>query len=135
MEAIELLKLMGEMGLHYKPLDLQETINYTSSMIDDERVIVIYENFFPCAVLFFSVTDTPKIYLKKGIWEYRPHNSHGKMVYIEKLVSTKWNRHMRGRIETELLTLYPKLERGVWHRDSKFGDRKVYTPRRVKENV
>ena len=134
MNAILLLKAMGEMGVRYPASHIDEIIDYTTKMYDNGRIITISDPNGLFAVAFFSITDSPEEFLKKGELVYKSHDPVGKIVYLEKLVSRGWNRELRIEFETELLKKYPNITHGVWHRWAKWGDRKVIGKRRL-QNV
>jgi hypothetical protein len=131
MNAIDLMVKMGEMGTMFRETKIQEIAGYCALMLNDERVIVISEDKKPCAFIFYSITDDPEKYLKKGQYEYLPHSLEGKTVYVEKLVSFFWNRDLRVIFERIITEKHPQLEHGAWHRASKHGDRQVITKRRL----
>ena len=133
MNPIEILKFMGEQGARYKPSQLGLILSYLDAMIQDKRIIIIYEENQPYAFMAFSICNDMVQYLKKDLWAYLPHDPHGRTIYIEKLVSKSWNRELRLKFEEEILKLYPQLEKGIWHRYAKWGDRQTYTVRRNKE--
>ena len=127
------LGIMGEMGARYHPDFIRQALEYAHLMLEENRILVIYSGNKPSVIIFFSITDDPLLYHIKPTWHYLSHNPHGKIVVVQKLISIGWNRVMREQLETELIKLYPQLEKAVWIRDSKHGDRHVYTIRRVKE--
>lgn len=110
-------------------------LDYFQKMIDDGRIIVIKKDSKIHAFIAFSVTDNPEEFHKKGEWNFKTHNPSGKIVYIEKLISKGWNRDLRFQFEEMILKEYPNLERGVWHRWARWGDRKTFTVRRIKNAV
>lgn len=134
MNPITVLKIMGEMGLRYRPSEMDQAIDYTTRMMDNGRVIMIWDRDMPQAVLFFSMTNDPDLFLKKGTWEYRSQDPEGKIIYLEKLISRGWNRKLRAQLETEIIKKYPNMTHGVWHRYAFWGDRKVISKRRL-QNV
>lgn len=131
MRTLELLKLMGDMGVIYSEDRLPEIVDYCAYMLRDSRIMMINEEGKPCAFIFFSITDDPEKFLKKAEYEYRPHDHWGKMVYVEKLVSFIWNRDLRVIFERMIIEKYPQIECGVWHRARKHGDSKVISKRRI----
>jgi len=116
MIAIHVLKLMGELGLRYRESEIAQAVDYTTRMIDNGRVILIWDDLSPIAVMFFSVTDTPDEFLKKGTWEFRSHDVNGKTVYVEKIISKTWNKELRIRFEEKILQKFPDFTQGVWHK-------------------
>ena len=132
MTVIDLMKSMGEMGTMFREKDINDIIDYCALMLHDERVIQIDCEGKPCAFIFYSITDEPEKFLKKGTYEYFPHEPKSKTVYVEKLVSLSWNRDLRVIFERIIRDKYPQLEFGVWHRRGNWGDRKVVTQRRLK---
>ena len=131
MNAIELAKVLGEIGMKFYESQLQEMVRYFSLMLDNHRVIVINKDGSPYSVFFFSITDDPDHFLLKDTWDYRTHNQYGKIVYVEKLVSKGWDREIRVLFEGLIVDQYPQIEYGVWHRWGKTGDRKVTVKRRL----
>lgn len=122
---------MGEMGLRYHQSEIAQAMDYTTRMIEDGRVIIITSHGEPVSIMFISLTNSPDNYLKKENWEYLTHDAHGECVYIEKIISRKWNREIRNLIESELSSRYPSFTYAVWHRWAKWGDRKVTIKRRI----
>lgn len=131
MDAIEVMKLMGDMGLMYKESELDETICYFMNMIKDERVIKVDKDGTPYAILVYSITDDCEPFLKKRTWEYKPHFPDGKTAYVEKIVSKGFDKELRTIFEQIIRTKYPQIEYGAWHKWAKWGDRKVVTKRRL----
>ena len=135
MDAIELMHLLGrDFHCVFHKSELELAILYFINMIKDERVIIIYEDKKPHAILTYSLTDDTDIFLKKKTWDYLPQNLLSKTIYIEKLVSKGWNKELRTIFEQMILKRHPQLEHGVWHRYGLWGDRKVMTKRRL-QNV
>lgn len=130
--AIGIMKFMGECGARFSYKGLDHIISYIENMIKDQRVTVISENHKPIAVLFFSMTDNPQYFLRKGTWDYLPHFPQGKIIYVEKLVSRGWNKLIRKQFESEVTKVHPQIEFAIWHRYAKWGDRQVTYKRRMK---
>src|SRR3990167_11290062 len=134
MNPISVLTIMGEMGLRYRASEINETIDYATKMLDNGRVIVIWDDDIISAVLFFSITNEPKLFLEKQTWEFKSHDPEGKIVYLEKLVSRGWNKKIRLQLESEIIRKYPNIDHAEWHRWGKTGDRPVISKRRF-QNV
>ena len=135
MNTIDLLKEMGELGVKFKRSEIEPAIDYVSKMLSDKRVIYMTGENDERVISFFSVCYNYEPFYKKKTWDYLPHFPEGNIVYVEKIVSTGWNRKMRELFEIEILKHHPKFEHAVWHRWAKWGDRKTLTVRRVKEHV
>ena len=132
MDAIGIIRMLGEMGLRFKGEgELDRAILYFINMIKDERICIVYDEGEPYAMIAYSMTDDPDTFLKKDTWNYLQHNPHGKIVYVEKMASKGWNRQIRTIFEHVISTKYPQMESGIWHRWAKFGDRKVIAKRRL----
>lgn len=132
MDAIELMRTLGaDLNCVFRPSELDVAIGYFMNMIKDERVIVIYEDSKPHAVMTYSLTDDPDTFLKKATWDYLPQNLLAKTIYVEKLVSKGWNKELRTLFEQMIIKRHPRLEHGIWHRYGLDGDRKVTTKRRL----
>ena len=120
------------MGLKFRGEgELDSAILYFINMIHDGRVLEILEDGEPYAICAYSMTNDPDTFLKKGTWDYLPHDSNGSVVYIEKLASKGWDRRLRNIIEHIILTKHQQMEYGVWHKWAKWGDRKVISKRRL----
>ena len=133
MTTIEVLKTIGEMGGRYKISEFNSIGEYIFKMLTDKRIVDIEGFNGGRAIIFFSICDDYDPFYKKDTWTYRPHFPDGNIAYIEKLISTKWDREMRELFENEILKHYPNAEFGVWHRFAKWGDRKVMR-RRMKKH-
>ena len=131
MNVTDLIKSMGSMGTMFSEKNFNDILDYCSLMLYDERVVMVNENDKPVAFIFYAITDDPDKYLKKGSYEYIPHDISGKAVYVEKLVSFTWNRDLRMLFERIIIEKYPQIEYGVWYRAKKWGDQKVVTRRRI----
>ena len=131
MNAIELMEILGNLNCRFYEIQLEQTISYFQKMIDDERVILISKDKVPYAVMTFSITNDPDKFLKKGVWDYLPHDPKGTIFYAEKLMAKGWDKELRINFESLILALYPQIEYGIWHRYGKTGDRQVTTKRRL----
>ena len=131
MNAIDVMRILGEMGVLYRESTFDSVLLYFINMIKDERVVIISEDNKPYSVIAYSMTDNYEPFLKKGSWDYLPHNSSGHIVYVEKLVSLGWNKQVRIMFEHIIRTKYPTMEYGMWHRFARWGDRPVITKRRI----
>lgn len=135
MDAIELMRIMGEdFRVRFHKDELDYAILYFINMIKDNRVVIIYEDKLPFAIMTYSLTDDSDTFLKKETWDYLPHNLLAKTVYVEKLISKGWNKGLRLAFEKTITSMYPKIEQGIWHRYGKYGDRCVISKRRL-QNV
>ena len=135
MDAIEIMRILGEdlrVRFHKEELDL--AILYFLKMMKDERIIMINENNHPHAIMAYSLTDDPDVFLKKDTWDYLPQNLLGKTLYVEKLFSKGWNKELRTVFEKMIIQLHPHVEYGLWYRYGLWGDRKVISKRRL-QNV
>lgn len=130
MDAIELMKDLGEIGCRYRACDIGPAILYFTNMIADGRVLSVKKDGVPTMVITFSVTDDFEPFRVKGFWDYLPHDPNGKTIYFEKLFSKGWDKEARKMIKEIIVGLYPNLEGAVWHRDVSWGDRKVIVKRR-----
>lgn len=131
MRAIPILKIMGELGARFPTSKIWEIISYVSSMLEDERVIVISKDEIPYGVAFCSLSNDYEPFYKKDTWDYKAHDPKGKILYIELLCCKKWTHELREIFETELVKKYPSIEEACWHRWAAYGDRKVTYKRRV----
>lgn len=134
MNSIELINILGEMRFRFYDDQIEDIIEYLDKMISDKRVIMIDNEHGPCVVVTFSVTNSPDEFLKKDTWEYKPHDKRGEIVYVEKLMSTGWNRDLREILERKITELYPNIKFAVWHKYARWGDRMVISKRRL-QNV
>ena len=127
---------MGEHGIRYTEKELPSVLDYVSYMIANDRVIEIESERGIEAVIFLSVCDDFDTFYKKPTWIYKPHDPHGKIVYVEKMVATEWNRELRSQFKDFLVNRYPNADRAIWHRWAKWGDIKAITFKgRIKQNV
>ena len=131
MNAVDLMIILGSLGVMFRAKEVMASIDYFSNMIETGRVIIIYKDGDPYAVMTFSITNDYEPFFKKKTWDYLAHDPSGKIIYIEKLVSKGWDRTMRIQFQDEISEKYPNLEYGVWHRIAQWGDRKVITKRRL----
>ena len=130
MNSLEILKFLGELGVLYRKRTLPLAFDYVEDMLHNERIIEIRENGLPYAMIFYSVTNDPYSFLKKGEFEFKEHDPYASTVYIEKMISREWTKELRKQFESFLVERYPQLEYGIWHRYSKWGDRQVTVKRR-----
>ena len=133
MNVIMLLEKMGEeIGVRYLPSKIHEIIDYTSKMLDNGRIITLSDESGLLGVMYFSVTDDYEPFLKKGEFEFKSHDPEAKTIYVEKMISRKWNKEIRLEFEKEVMKRYPWVNQCIGHRRSKNGDRKVLNKRRLK---
>ena len=133
MNAVDLMAILGELRVRYRESDIEPAIAYFTAMLKDSRVIIIRKDYKLYAVLTFSVTNDHEKFLKKGVWEYLPHDPKGSCIYVEKLISTGWDKELRTDFESTVTFLYPQIEYGLWHRWARWGDRQVIA--KVKRRV
>lgn len=126
---IEIIDFMGNQGIRFSDKTLNKMIYYISKMIEDKRVIAIYDEGL-YAIMFFSIGDSYEPFWKKETWQFLEQNPKGNSLYIEKIVCKRWKKEIRLQMEDEILKLYPKLIQCHWHRFGKTGDRQVFTKRR-----
>jgi hypothetical protein len=124
MNAYDIIKILGEIGVLFRTKIIDDAIDYFALMLYDERIILIKKDGNPHAIICFSMTDEPEIYLKKKTWDYLSHDVLGKTIYVEKIVSKGWDKELRDQFEREIIKRYPQIEYGVWHREGKHGDRR-----------
>ena len=134
MNPIYILKVMGEMGMRYRESKIYEILDYTMRMLDNGRVIIVYNNDIPYAVMFFSVTNNTEEFLKKDDWTYKSHDPEGNAIVVEKLIARGWNRQIRLEFESEIIKKFPNIQYGVWNKWVKQGDHTVKSRRRL-QNV
>ena len=135
MNPIAILSLMGEMGARYRESKIHLILDYTMRMCDNGRVLVISDSQSPVCVVFYSMTNEPDTFLKKGDYEYKSHDPEGRVAVLEKLVSRKWNKEIRQALESELIRKFPNMAYGTWYRYGKVGDRQVTAKVRRLQNV
>ena len=130
MNAYDVVKAYGELGCMFREKIIEDVIDYFALMLYDERIILITKDSQPHAVICFSMTNDPDLYLKKKTWDYLPHEPTGKIIYVEKIICKKWDKELRSQFEHEISKRYPKMQYGMWHREGLWGDRKVISKRR-----
>ena len=130
MRVIDLLVFMGEYGKRYRESEVPEIFLYFQQMNIDERIIAILKNEELYGFACISIGDNWQQFHKKDTWNYRTHSPEGKIVYIELLICKEWNRELRLLLEQEILRKYPQIEKAVWHKWAKWGDRQVLSVRR-----
>ncbi len=133
MRVLDILLFMGELGARYREKDVPLIESYFSKMIADGRVIAIYSNGIPHAILAFSICNDMVKYYQKDTWDYAPHNPYGHVIYVEKLVSKKWDKDLRKQFQHNILLRYPNVDTAIWHRYGRHGDRQVMYKRRLSD--
>ena len=87
---------------------------YIELMGQDERIFLIDGH----GVLFYSICFKTAPFAKKPLFNYLPHDVNGDICYIEKVVSSVWNRQIRDAFEEEVIKKYPQLKCAQFHRPS-----------------
>ena len=131
MTSSEVLYLFRRIGFDIDLRVLTKFTDYISSMMKDDRVLIIYENGEPYALLLYSITNNHIPYLLKSDWTYLEHDPDGSTIYIEKLISKGWNKELRQEFERKILERHPQLTDAVWHKWAEWGDRQVTIKRRL----
>ena len=98
---------------------------YFEKMASDGRLIQIFEDGKQVTFLTFSICNNYTPYKDKDIWEYLPHDPSGRICFIEKLASIRWNKELRMQLENAILEKYPQIEETVWFRPTHNEERKV----------
>lgn len=131
MTISDILCVMGEAGAYFVREALPEAFTYVRRMVIDGRCITIKDdNGKDVGVIFFSVCDDYDPFYKKKRWHYLPHNPDGKILYVELIASSIWNKQIRIAFQEGILNRFPNLKTGVWHRWAKWGDRRVVSKER-----
>lgn len=134
MNAFDIASIYGKLGARFYKSKLDVMLEYFRLMLEEGRIITISKDGNPHAIIMFSVGDNPDKFLKKGTWEYVPHDPKGKIVCIEQLISKGWDKDLRNLMEITLSSRFPTAEEAVWYRYAKWGDRLVKAKRRF-QNV
>ena len=116
MNTEEIVQFMIETGAPIEADALLQIENYFNLMIGDERVMRIEDEGDLIAIVTYSICNDYFDYYAKDIWDYEPHNPLEDTVYVEKLISKRWNIALRKLISQKLIEKYPSLTRGIWHR-------------------
>lgn len=130
MNAIEIIDFFADCGANFKEEDLSGVHDYLTKMLDDHRVLAIFDGHEVIAIVTFSICSDYKKYYSKGVWEYMEHDPYGCTLYIEKLVSKTWNLELRRLMQDLFLEKYPFLTRGIWHRSRDNEDCLIQAKRR-----
>ena len=130
MTASQIIQFMESLGANINGEIYFLAESYFSKMIADNRVHVIYEDSEPIAVITFSLENNYWPHYAKEIWEYLPHDKFSDTVYVEKLISKKWNGRLRKIFSQKLVEQFPQLVRGVWHKARAEEDDLILTHRR-----
>jgi len=93
-------------------------------MLEDGRIMELREFDHLHSVLFFSVTNFPDDYLKKGMWEYKEDDPSGDTFYIEKIFSKGWSKKLTMKVNDLALASYPSIKFGAWDRYGIMSDRR-----------
>ena len=131
MNIIDIVKILGEMGGRFPKSQLGSLMEYFTKMIADGRVIVIWKDKEPYAVMAFSIGNDFEKFHKKTTWDYIAHDQEGSTLYIELLVCKQWTKELRKQFEQEILKHYPQLEEAHWDRWVSSGERHVKIRRSV----
>lgn len=134
MNILEILDLLTAYGAKFDQSDLFDIIAYFDAMIADHRIIGIDEDGKLIAILAVSVCEDVQPYYEKKLWHYRSHDPKGSIAYFEKLIAIKWNRDIRNLTYDQVISLFPSVRYGSWHRPRKETDDLIQVTRRL-ENV
>lgn len=130
MKFMDIFDFLSYFEPRFRPRDIKFIDDYFTSMIEDQRVLVFYNNDVPCMIMCYSITDDFLPYAKKDFWEYYPHNPDGKICFIEKLISREWKPWMRKKIDDIMVKKYPQIEGAAWYRARPFGNQLITVRRR-----
>lgn len=103
----EIYKLLKNDVFHE---DLVKT--YIECMGQDERIFMIEDQ----GVLFYSICFKTGSFARKSLFKYLPHDVSGDICYVEKLVTRFWNRQIRDAFEEMIVSKYPNVKCGQFHR-------------------
>lgn len=131
MNIVEILEFIGSQGGMYRRKQIPEIVEYFKSMIEDGRVVAIYDNDKVVGIVAFSICDHYLRFYTKKCFDYLPHNPDGKTAYIEMAVASKWNKQIRKIFEYEISKKFPNFEYGIWYRSTKYDDRRVIARRKL----
>ena len=125
----EILILLFKAGLKCDHRQLRKIYDYTLAMIRDSRAVMFYKDKKLIGIAYFSVCNSIDSYQDKPLWQYIPHNPAGEIVFIEKVVALKWNKHLRDLLEAEIAENYKNAKIAVAYRPSPAEDRqRIYKP-------
>ena len=98
-----------------------------------ERLIVISEEGLPWAFLtFFILEGDEEIarFHERPMWTTPPDAEQGRVIYLDVLAGLAWNRNLLRQTERLLVARVPSVQRFVWYRPSRRGDKRYTYIRR-----
>jgi len=94
-------------------------MSYTSEMLRRKRVIAIYGDEGMECILFFFLTDRENLrtFSNRPMWSTPKDNEEGDIIFIDKMISRKWNSTLRRLLQSEIEQKFPNVTEAQWLRE------------------
>jgi hypothetical protein len=119
MTAHDLEKVICRWGLEIKKEHKFAFRIWLGSMLQRNRVMLIWNQDEVEAVLFYYLTNDYRILYKKPTWSIPKEDADGKQIYIDKLIARTWTKPMRELVYKMFLERFPKTTDFYYHRSPK----------------
>ena len=103
-------------GYPIKPEYRQRFMVYLMDMMKRKRVGLISDKEGLVAVFTFFLTDNHEPLANKPEFSIPDDNTFGPEIYVDKLVSKRWDLGVRRAIQDFVETNFPDVKVGFWHR-------------------
>ena len=135
MSVMQIIKFIRRMNpnIHYSMVHKMNL--YFWRMMTNKRILMVWENRHPIAMICFSITNDTTKFQNKDIWKYLEHKPDGLICYVEKLIAKKWNKDIRNQLVSMGLSEFPQIKYVVFDRPAKEGNREVSIKLKEKQYV
>ena len=101
--------------------DLYAFNRYMKDMFKRNRVILVSGKGRIEAVICYFLTDNANLpkFDNKPLWSTPYDSNDGDIIFIDKMVASKWNRRLRMTIHDAIQEKYPFVEQVIWLREPK----------------
>lgn len=117
MKFYQIARLFYEWGWEIKHEHYVAFSDYMKEMVKRKRVMMIYENDEPIAVILYFLTDDYKKLIEhKRTWDIVEDNPDGHQIYIDKMICKSFSRQLVREIKLVVEKEFPNVIMGVYHR-------------------
>lgn len=104
-------------GKLVRPADVQSFNRYVSKMLLRNRCIIINGEQGMEGIIFYFLTDDVKPYANRPMWTTPDDNESGHIIFIDKMVASKWTKSVRLEIQDAIEKKYHNVDEAFWLRE------------------
>ena len=116
MRFAHIAMLCESWGWRIKPQEYLGFKEYFERMLGRERVMIMMNDGFPCAILTFFLTNDYESLYKKSEWATPIDDETGSQIYVDKMVSSGWTPTLRRKVQETIEERFPNVMEGYYHR-------------------